>query len=303
MGDEDFREASRTGWERAAEGWAREAERREGGPAGAAADRMLDAVGLRPGERVLELACGSGELGRRAAEAVGPEGRAVLSDFAEPMVEIARERAAAAGLPQVEARVLDAEDPRLEERFDVVLCRFAYMLMVDPARALRRGRDALAPGGRLALAVWGSAERNPWQSLITDGVMAVLGAPPPEPGAPGPFALADRARLRALLAEAGLDEILLEDVVVERRHESFGAWWSGILTGSGPLSTAVGALTEDQRAAVREHAERGARPFAGPDGGLRLPATVIVASARRGSGEAPPTPRAPRPARPARGNG
>lgn len=280
MADDGLREASRAEWGRAAGGWARESEQRESGPAGVAAGSMLDAAGLRPGERVLELACGSGELGLRAAEAVGPQGRAVLSDFAEPMVEIARERAVAAGLPQVEARVLDAEDPQLEERFDAVLCRFGYMLMADPARALRASRDVLAPGGRIALAVWGPAERNPWQSLITDGVMAVLGAPAPPPGTPGPFALADHTRLRALLADSGFEEIVLEDLAGERRHDSFDAWWSDILDGSGPLSAVVAALTDEQRATVRGDAERGARAHAGPDGVLRLPAAVTVASAR-----------------------
>lgn len=282
MAEDDLREASRGQWSRAADGWGRETERRESGPSGAAADWMLSAVALEPGERVLELASGAGEVGLRAAEAVGPSGRVVVSDFAEPMVELVGDRARSAGLGHVEGRVLDAEDPRLEgERFDAVLCRFGYMLMADPARALRESCAALDRAGRIALAVWGPAERNPWQSLITDAVMKTLGAPPPAPGMPGPFALADHERLRSLLAEAGFVDIVVEDLDVERQRESVDEWWAEMLGASGPLSAVLGQLADAQRAAVRDDAQRGARRYAGRDGSVRFPARVVVASARR----------------------
>ena len=286
MTDDSLREASRTQWARAADGWARESARREDGPSGAAADWMLRAVALEPGERVLELACGTGEVGLRAAAAVGPSGRAVLSDFAEPMVELVRERVSSAGLDQAEARVLDAEDPRLDgERFDAVLCRFGYMLMPDAGRALKASCGVLDRGGRIALAVWGPAERNPWQSLITDAVMKALDAPPPAPGAPSPFALADHERLRGLLADAGFVDIDVEDLDVERPRESVDEWWSGMLGASGPLSALLARLTEAQRAAVRDAAVQGARAYGEPDGSVRFPATVVVASARRTGGQ------------------
>jgi len=220
---DDHREASRAQWEQAAQGWAAEAEERERGPAGRAADWMLEAVAPQPGERVIELACGAGDVGLRAAAAVGEQGRVLLTDFAEPMVELVRERAA--GLPHVEARTLDAESPDLDERFDVALCRLGYMLMPDPARALRETRDLLDPGGRLALAVWATAERNPWLSLVFDAVMGVLGAPPPEPGTPGPFALGDQDRIRSLLDGAGFAEVTVEEVGEIRRYESAEEWW------------------------------------------------------------------------------
>ena len=277
MSDE-HRAASRAQWEQAAKGWAAEAEEREAGPAGRAADRMLEAAAPRPGERVLELACGAGDVGLRAAEAVGPGGRVLCTDFAEPMVELVRDRARA--LPQVEARALDAEDPDLDERFDVVLCRLGYMLMPDPARALRATRGLLAPGGRLALAVWAEADRNPWLSVLFDAVMGTLGAPPPPPGTPGPFALADRERLRAMLDGAGFADVAIDEVPGERAYASAEAWWQSMSESEdGPIGRVLAALPAEQAATVRERALAGAEPFAsGAD--VRFPAALVVALGR-----------------------
>ena len=272
-------DAGQSAWSSAAAGWAAESERREAGPVGRAADAMLRAVAPRPGERVLELACGAGDLGLRAAELVGSGGRVLCSDFAEAMVALVRERSQ--GLPQVEARVLDAQDLPLDERFDVVLCRLGYMLMPDPALALRASHDVLVPGGRLALAVWAAADRNPWLSLKTDALMAELGAPPPPPGTPGPFALGDRERLQALLDEAGFADAAIEEVTDVRDHGTPDEWWSGGEEGSGPMAALLAQMQPDQVARVREAAVERARPYLRDDGHLWLPAALVVASARR----------------------
>ena len=282
MDERELREASQSQWSSAAGGWARKAAERESGPPGAAADRMLEVAALRPGERVLELACGAADVGLRAAEAVGPGGRVVCSDFAEPMVDVVRERAESLGLAQVEARILDAEDLQLgDERFDCVLCRFGYMLMADPGRALRGTHGALDKGGRVVLAVWGSQERNPWLSLVTDSVMRVLDAPPPGPETPGPFALANHERLGDLLSTAGFGDVSIEDVEAERVEDSLDDWWAGVLEVSSPIGVLLSQLGDDQRASIRDEAVRGGQRYAEADGTVRFPASVVVASAVR----------------------
>ena len=277
---EEHRAASRAQWERAADDWAAEAERREAGPAGRAADWMLADVALEPGERVLELACGAGDVGLRAADLVGPDGGVLCTDFAEPMVELVRERAKA--LPQVEARTLDAEDPDIDERFDVVLCRLGYMLMPDPGKAVRASHDLLEPGGRLALAVWAEGERNPWLSLLFEAVMGTLGAPPPAPGTPGPFALGDPDRVRSLLEAAGFEAIVLDEVTETREWAAPEEWWERMQEGTGGAIAAILAqLPPEQAAAIRERALASARPYADDEGLPRFPAALVVASARR----------------------
>ena len=280
MSEEELRAASREQWAGVAEGWARESARREAGvsgrpPSGCSRGRLEARAA-----RVLELACGAGDVGLRAAAAVGPTAASCARTSPSrwsPWCASARGRPA---LDHVEARVLDAEALDVgDERFDAVLCRFGYMLMADPGRALRASAAGLAPGGRLALAVWGPAERNPWLSLLFDAIMTTLAAPPPAPGTPGPFALADHARLRALLDETGLRDVVVEDLDGERVHESLDEWWSGVLDSSGPVAAVVAHLSDEQAAEVRERALGAARAYVGEDGTVRFPARVVVATA------------------------
>ncbi|HEX2265485.1 MAG TPA: methyltransferase domain-containing protein [Solirubrobacterales bacterium] len=268
-------------WGAAAEHWARAAEKEEVGAAADAAKWMLRAAGLRPGERVLEVAGGAGRVGLQAAAEVGPEGSVLCSDFSPEMVKVARERFERLGVSNIETRVLDAQDLDLDDgSFDVVLCRYGYMLMPDPLQALRESARVLRPGGRLVLAVWGEAEKNPWLSNILGAVMAYLNAPPPEPGVPGPFALGDTARLRDLLDQAGLAEAEVEDFDAEQPYDSLDAWWEKILSVGGPLKAVLDSLPEADLNAIRKAALASGELFA--DGGSAIfPAVVVGARARK----------------------
>ena len=169
---------------------------------------MIEELAPRPGDTVLELAAGAGDTGFEAAAIVGERGRLISTDFSPAMVEVARRRGAELGLGNVDYRVMDAERIELDaDSVDGVLCRFGYMLMPDPAAALAETRRVLRPGGRLALAVWGAPERNPW-ATIGFGLLVERGhMPPPEPGAPSPFALASEEHTRALLEGAGFTAV------------------------------------------------------------------------------------------------
>ena len=141
-------------------------------------ERMLDRAALRPGDRVLELASGPGGVALAAAPRVAPGGEVVVSDVVAEMTAIAAARAAALGLDNVTARVLDLEavdEP--DGAFDVVLCREGLMFATDPARAAAELLRVLRPGGRAVVAVWGPRERNPWLSRVFDAVTAELGHP------------------------------------------------------------------------------------------------------------------------------
>jgi SAM-dependent methyltransferase len=274
-----YRETSLRNWEEAAAGWARRQDllRELGAPV---SHRMLDAVALQPGERVLELAAGLGETGMLAAELVGPMGGVVISDQAEAMLEGARARAAALGLSNVEFQVLNAEWIDLSVgSVDVVLCRWGYMLMADPATALSETRRVLRPGGRTALAVWDAVEHNPWAQLPARELSERGLTPVPEPGAPGPFALGSSQVLTALLEEAGFTAVHVEALELTRRHASFDELWESTLDLSRVFHDAVLDRPETQIGKIKASLAERFAPYTRPDGTIQIPGRTLLASA------------------------
>jgi ubiquinone/menaquinone biosynthesis C-methylase UbiE len=276
---DQLRAATREAWETAAAGWGREAEavRNWGMPVSVA---MVDSLGLQPGQRVLELACGPGDTGFMAAELVRPGGTLISSDGAESMLEVARARAAQLGIDNVEFRQLELEWIDLETAsVDAVLVRWGIMLTVDPPAAAREIRRVLKPGGHAALAVWGARERNPW-ALIPGAAMMELGhAEPPDPAAPGPFALAEDGRLAELLDDAGFTEVEVVPVALERHYASAQDIVAESVNCSPSFSVKWRELTEAQQEQVAAHMIAAAAPYTAPDGSVMLPGVSLVARA------------------------
>ena len=169
---------------------------------------LVRALEPRPGDTVLELAAGAGDTGFDAAALVGPRGRLLCTDVSPAMLAVARRRGEERGVANAEYRVVDAQRIELETgSVDGVLCRFGYMLMPDPAGALREAHRVLRPGGRLALAVWGPPERNAVFAIVAGALVARGHLPPPEPApAPGIFNMGAAQRTSALLRDAGFQQ-------------------------------------------------------------------------------------------------
>jgi SAM-dependent methyltransferase len=272
------REESLEAWEEAASGWARSQElmREFAAPV---SHWMLEAVAPQPGQRVLELAAGLGETGLLAAELVAPAGGVVITDQAEAMLAGARERAARLGLANVEFQAMNAEWIDLPvASVDVVLCRWGYMLMADPAAALGETRRVLRSGGRVGLAVWDSIERNPWAALTGQELRDRGLTAPPQPGTPGPFALGDADRLRALLDEAGFAEVRIEGLDLHRRHASFAEFWESTLDLSRATHDAVMSRPAAEIAEIEASMKARFAPYEADDGSLDIPARTFVAS-------------------------
>ena len=268
MDHDAYRRESRSGWDAIAAVWGAAAEA-EVATTMPVSEVMVDHIAPQPGQRILELACGTGDVGLLLAELVAPHGEVVLSDFAPGMLTAAQERAAARGLTNVRFKQIDAESIDLEAAsLDAVACRWGFMLMADPAAALRECRRVLRPGRPLVLAVWASWEDNPWRSLIDRAV----GTPPPGDG-PGQFAWADPSHVQAQLDEAGFVEHEIEPVGVVFRHADTRAWLDSMTMRSNRLTDAVRGREEE----VVEALEDLASPHRGPDGSLALPGRTWVA--------------------------
>ena len=274
MADQDYREASLRIWDQMAAGWEGhrgtvwEASRGVG-------EWLVTALDPRPGETVLELAAGVGDTGFAAAAQLGPDGRLITTDFSEQMVDAARRRAGELGVSNAEFRTLDAERMELDDgSVDGVLCRWGYMLMADPAAALAETRRVLSDGGRVALSVWGDPEQNPWASVPARALLEQTGAEPPDPFAPGIFAMAKEERTRELLGSAGLEPQRVETVGMEWRFESLAEYWHYVIDLKGALAMLVRALPESEQEVLSDEVMRRLEPYADGDG-YRLPGMCL----------------------------
>ncbi len=266
-------------WGRAAAGWRKRADavREHGMPVSLA---MIEHLGLRPGQRVLELAAGPGDTGFLAAELIRPGGILLCSDASEAMLDVARARASEVGVENVEFMQLELEWIDLPTAsVDAVLCRWGVMLVLDPAAALREARRVLRPGGRIALAVWDQSSLNPWAAIPSRALITLGHASPPDQDAPGMFALAAPGRLQELLESTGFVEVIVEAVELERSYSRLDAFVEETLDLSRTFAEVFERLTEGERAEVEREIASLAAPFVSPEGSVSLPGSSLVAAA------------------------
>jgi len=281
MDAEDYRADSRDKWERSAAGWERRraAQQRAAQPVSV---WLVEHVRPQPGHRILELAAGAGDTGLLAAELVQPGGSVLITDGAAGMVEVARRRAREVGARGVEVRALEAEWMDLPTAsFDGVLCRWGYMLLVDPAAALQETRRVLRPGGRVALAAWTDLDANRWFSAV-GAALVDIGLPDGRsaaPGRPGPFAFSAPGTIERLLDAAGFADAVVEPLDFAFTFASTDEHFAQQVDLSANLRAQVGALAPADHARLRDALDARLAPHVQPDGTLVLPARTWVAAA------------------------
>lgn len=244
--------------------------------------KLIELSSPSPGDRVLELACGAGGLGLEVARLVGPEGTVVVSDVAPEMTSVALARATALGIRNVTGQTLDIEAiDQPDNSFNIVLCREGLMFALHPARAVQEMVRVLAPGGRLAVSVWGARSANPWLGRIFDSASAVLDRPVPPPGIPGPFSLGEPGQLSAALARPDLVDMTVVEVAIDTTAASFEEYWKRTSALAGPLSKILAGLPPERIERLKEKLQDSLAPFDGPNG-LKIPGVALVAAGIRG---------------------
>ena len=188
---------------------------------GAATQMMIDLANIRVGDRVLEVAAGTGDLSMIVARRVGPNGHVLATDISASMLNRAAQAAREAGLTNVETRVMNAENLELDaSSFDAVMCRSALMLFPHPLKALTLMQRVVKPEGRVAVTVHSTPESNPYHGLPLAIVRRVGNMATPPPEQPGMFALAGPGVLEETFRKSGLHDVSVCPVAIRRKFSS-----------------------------------------------------------------------------------
>ena len=230
-----FKATTREQWQETAAAWDRWGPTLESW-LGPATEAMLDAAGVRPGARVLDVAAGAGGQTLTAARRVGPDGHVLATDISPAILEYAAAAASEAGLTNVETRELDGESlAGIEDSsFDAVISRVGLIYFPDRQGALAEIRRVLRPGGRVAAVVYSTPEHNRFFSAPVGIIRRRAALGPPSPGQPGPFSLGGEGTLAEAYSQAGFRDVQVEAVSSPLRmtsaaeclrfeRESFGA--------------------------------------------------------------------------------
>lgn len=238
------------------------------------AERLLAALPLRPGERLLDVACGTGIVARLAAQPLGATGLVTGVDLNPSMLEVARAHTPTSGAA-VDWRQGDAGAlPCDAGSYDVVLCQQGLQFFPDQPQALREMYRVLKPGGRVGLSVWRSLEHNPFNQAVIAGIARYVSA---EAAASlqAPFAHGEAQVLRTLMGDAGFHQVEIQVQVLHRRMLPPEASIPGYLA-STPMAQAVAALAEEVRAALLRDIAEALQRYRHPDGLVIPQATHLV---------------------------
>ncbi len=265
-------------WTEVAHGWDLHRDRVERMKAPLTAE-LLSGLALQPGEHVLELGAGTGELAQVLADAVAPGGRVLATDIAAGMVKLISRTAA--DRPDITAQEADATATGLDAAsFDAVVFRMGLMFLPEPVQALRECRRLLRTGGRAAVAVWSRPGQNPWLTSVGMSAMMqglVQGGPPTGPG--GIFSLGEPDQLSELARKAGFTDIQVRRIPIVAHYDSADEHYRTVESLAGPLRHALITATPDQQAAVRASAASLIEPYKVGDA-YSIPGEALLLQAR-----------------------
>lgn len=240
-------------------------------PAGTA---MLKLIQAQPGQRVLDIASGTGEPALTLAERIA-DVTIIGTDAAAGMVNVAQAKVSKRGLKNIEFVTMPGDHLAFgDASFDALLCRFGIMFFDDPLSGLKEMHRVLKPGGRFAFAVWHTAQTMPvmrWSHQAFKGKLAAELLPPLEIvtrfGAPGVF--------EKLLHDAGFRDIRVSQETLNYRFDSFDHYWQ-LVEASDILKMQFDALPPEQRANVKDEVAQFAHEFTRDDG-LHVPHDYLLA--------------------------
>ena len=276
----EFRAGQRQQWNSAAAGWRKWSELIDSS-ASAISERLVELAGVEPGSRVLDVAAGYGEPSLTAARAAGSEGGVVATDISAEMIAFGRERAAEAGLGNIEFVESDAAGLDFPEgSFDAALSRWGIIFEPEGEAAAARVRGFLKSGARMAISSWGPPERVPFLAVPMRTALQRLGVDPPPPGTPGPLSRPTPDALGGLLSGGGFSDVDVEEAEVSFEWPSPEEFTTFIKEIAPPISGLIAPHPQDVQDETWAAITDAVRQAAADDGAVRFTNLVLLASGR-----------------------
>jgi len=240
---------------------------------------LIEQARIGTGQSVIDVAGGSGEPSLTIAQAVGPLGFVMCTDAIAEMIAVAEREARARGLKNVEFRQCTADSlPFANDLFDVAVSRLGIMFFPDPLAAVREMLRVIKPGGRVAFAVWGKSDLNPYACVVTGVLSRYVPPTPLAHDAPDAFRFAEPGKLAGILGDAGAvdvaESVVKFDIAAPLSPEEFWTMRSEI---SETLREKLKTLSSEDKQRLADEVQEAVREFF-PDGQMRFPAQMIIVS-------------------------
>jgi SAM-dependent methyltransferase len=273
----EFRDGQKQQWNKAATGWRKWSELIDSAASGVS-EQLVERAGVTAGSRVLDVAAGYGEPSLTAARVAGPNGKVVATDISAEMLAYGRERAAAAGLDNIEfvqSAAIALDFPA--GSFDAAVSRWGIIFDPDGEGAAARVRSFLEPGSRMAISSWGPPERVPFLAVAMGTVMRRLDVPPPPPGTPGPLSRPTPEAIGGLLEGGGFSDVEVEEAEVTIGWDSAEEFTTFVREIAPPVTALLAPFPQEVQDETWAAITEAVGEHAGGDGAITLQNQALMA--------------------------
>ncbi|MCC6815489.1 MAG: class I SAM-dependent methyltransferase [Saprospiraceae bacterium] len=243
-------------------------------------EQITYALKLKSSDIVLDIAGGTGEPGISIAQFLS-EGKVVITDLSENMIEIAKENARKKEIKNVEFLACDVcELPFPDNSFDAISCRFGFMFFPDLHLAAIEIFRVLKPGGRIAVSVWNVPEKNYWLSVMGECIKRNLELPSPSPEAPGIFRCSPSGMMAELFRKVGLKNILEKEVPLILNSETIDNYWNMQIEIAAPVVAALSKVDDSTKKQIKTEVYEAIKQRY-TDGSIKLDASSLLVSGEK----------------------
>ena len=214
-------------------------------------DEIIQQLNPENDDVVLDIASGTGEPGLTIASMI-KNGKVVITDLAEDMVDIAKENALLRGLKNIETLTCDvSEIPFVDNSFDAISCRFGFMFFPDMLLAAKEMARVLKPGGRIATSVWNIPEKNFWITAMRGTINQHMELPAPPSGSPGMFRAAKEGLMADIFQQAGFKNVTVTEVNAKMNCGTADVYWNVMTEVAAPVVAALSNADEQLKEKIK----------------------------------------------------